>query len=235
MLAGGRALAIPSVLRASSARTLRMVPFANVSLIDPAASAYFARNHAFMVYDTLYGWNENLEPEPQMAEGAVTESDGKIVILTLRDGLRFHDGEPVRAHDAVASLRRWMTRNPYGQYLETIIEELVIVDDKRFRFRLSKPFPLMTTGFGAIDWPCVVMPERIARTDVSTLIDDASGSGPFRFKKDEYNSGDLIVYERNPSYVPRETGPPSLTAGPKIVHFDRVERCGNSGRGAANR
>jgi peptide/nickel transport system substrate-binding protein len=57
------------------------------------------------------------------------------------------------------------------------------------------------------------MPERIARTDASKLIDDPTGSGPFRFKRDEYNSGSLIVYERNPAYVPVGSGAPSRLPG----------------------
>ena len=223
LAAGGLALAAPSIARADAARTLKMVPFANVSVLDPQSAAYFARNHAYMVYDMLYGWNDKMESEPQMAAGHVTEDGGKSVTITLRDHLRFHDKEPVRAADAVASLRRWMKRNPYGQYLETITDELTALDDKKFRFRLKKPFPLMITGFGSIDWPCVVMPERIAKTDISVLITDPIGSGPFRFNKDAYDSGNLIVYDKNADYVPVSGGTARLTAGPKIVHFDRVE------------
>lgn len=217
-------LASPKVATAESVRTLRVVPYANVSSIDPiATSAYFARNHGFMVYDTLYGWNDRLEPDPQMAAGHLVEDGGKRVTVTLRSGLRFHDGEPVRAFDAVASLKRWMQRNPYGQRLVTLTDELLALDDMQLQFQLRKPFPLLIHGLGAIDWPCIVMPERIARTDAAKLIDDPTGSGPFRFKKDEYNSGNLIVYERNPAYVPVGSGTPSLTAGPKSVHFDRIE------------
>jgi peptide/nickel transport system substrate-binding protein len=116
-----------------------------------------------------------------------------------------------------------MQRNPYGQRLAMLTDELLALDDKSLRFRLKKPFPLLIHGMGSIDWPCVVMPERIARTDAAKLIDDPTGSGPFKFKKDEYDSGNLIVYERNPAYVPVASGVPSLTAGPKVVHFDRVE------------
>ena len=52
-----------------------------------------------------------------MAAGHTVEDDGKRVTITLRSELRFHDGEPVRAIDAVVSLKRWMQRNPYGQRL----------------------------------------------------------------------------------------------------------------------
>jgi peptide/nickel transport system substrate-binding protein len=67
------------------------------------------------------------------------------------------------------------------------------------------------------------MPERVARTDPFQQVRETIGSGPYRFKRDEFNSGSLVVYERNPDYSPTPAGTPSLTAGPKRVHFDRVE------------
>jgi peptide/nickel transport system substrate-binding protein len=67
------------------------------------------------------------------------------------------------------------------------------------------------------------MPERLAKTDPFQQVREAVGSGPFRFKANEFNSGSLVVYERFGDYIPVQTGTTSLTAGPKIAHFDRVE------------
>jgi peptide/nickel transport system substrate-binding protein len=67
------------------------------------------------------------------------------------------------------------------------------------------------------------MPERLAGIDAFTQVTDPAGSGPFRFKADERIPGARVVYERNPAYVPRGSGTPSGTAGPKVVHFDRIE------------
>ena len=66
------------------------------------------------------------------------------------------------------------------------------------------------------------MPERLA-TMAPVQVKELVGSGPFRFRADEQVSGSRLVYERNPAYQPRPTGEPSLLAGPKRVHFDRVE------------
>ena len=71
--------------------------------------------------------------------------------------------------------------------------------------------------------PAFVLPERLARTDPYKPIQDATGSGPFRFKADEFNAGSFAAYERHTAYQPAAAGEPSLTAGPKIVYFDRVE------------
>ena len=46
--------------------------------------------------DTLYAVNGKLEPKPQMAEGHTVSDDGRVYLIMLREGLKFHDGEPVR-------------------------------------------------------------------------------------------------------------------------------------------
>src|ERR1700709_815828 len=107
-------LAAPSIARAAGS-VLRMVPQANLTSIDPIwTTANITRNHGFMVYDTLYGLDAQLQPQPQMAAGQLVEDGGRRVTITLRDGLAFHDGSKVLARDAVASIRRWMKRNPFG-------------------------------------------------------------------------------------------------------------------------
>ena len=105
--AGGAVLACPSIVRAQPATTLRFVPYADLALLDPAVSAFVTRNHVLMVFDTLFGLDEAGTAQPQMLAGYAAEPDGLTWTLMLRDGLRFHDGSPVLARDAVASIRRW--------------------------------------------------------------------------------------------------------------------------------
>jgi len=226
-VAASMGLSLPRVAIAQPAqnRLLKAVPQANLTSLDPIwTTANVTRNHGYMVYDTLYGTDAQFRPHPQMAEGHMEENEGRRVTITLRSGLRFHDGEPVRATDCVASLARWMKRSPMGQKLETFVDALEADGDRRIVFRLKQPFPMLTAALGQVsNSPPFIMPERIARTDPFQQIRETIGSGPFRFVPREFNSGSLVVYERNPDYSPTPNGRPSLTAGPKIAHFDRVE------------
>ncbi|NMJ44020.1 ABC transporter substrate-binding protein [Roseomonas sp. JC162] len=223
----GAAGALPRFATAQPAqnRVLKMVPQANLTSLDPIwTTANITRNHGHMIFDSLYGLDANFVPQPQMAEGHVLDDGGKTVTITLRPGLKFHDGEPVRAQDAVPSIARWMKRNPFGQKLATVVESLEVVDDRRLRFKLKRPFPLLFKALGQVsNSPAFIMPQRLAETDAFQQVREAIGSGPFKFKADEFNSGSLVVYERFADYVPLSSGTPSLTAGPKIAHFDRVE------------
>ena len=101
-------LGAPSISRAAATPTLRFVPQANLSVLDPVfTTAAVTITHGYCVFDTLYGVNGKQQPQPQMAEGATVSDDGRTWLIRLRDGLRFHDGEPVRATDCAASLQRW--------------------------------------------------------------------------------------------------------------------------------
>src|SRR6185369_12123409 len=101
----GLAAAVAAPL--ASAQTLKVVMHSDVKALDPIWSgAYITRNHAYMIYDTLFAIDEKLQVKPQMVESWNTSPDGLIWTFTLRDGLEWHDGTPVTSEDCVASLKR---------------------------------------------------------------------------------------------------------------------------------
>src|SRR5258708_3102294 len=213
------------IARAGEASVLRYVPQVDLTVIDPVlTTAYITRFHATMVWDQLDGRDSQLQPHPQMVEGHTVEDDGRLWTFTLRDGLRFHDGEPVRGRDCVASIRRWAARDPMGQALLARLAEMTAPDDRSFTIRLTRPFSLVLNCLGKLGPPALlVMPERLALTDPVQSIKEAVGSGPFRFVPGERGVGRGVVYARNQDYVPRPNGAPDWLAGPKVVNFDRVE------------
>lgn len=222
--AGLATLAAPNV-RAQSAKVIKFVPQADLAVLDPIwTTATVTRNHGYLVFDTLYGMDAQYRIHPQMVEGHVTEDDGKLWRLTLREGMHFHDGEPVRAQDVVPSLQRWGKRDAFGSSLLAETDELSAVSDRVVQFRLKKPFALLPDALGksGVNMPAI-MPERLARTDAMTRVTEMVGSGPYRFMPGEWRQGSLAVYQRFDGYVPRPSGTTSFTAGPKHAYFDRVE------------
>lgn len=212
----------PGLAQSAGSRVLNFVPAAALTALDPIwTTAAVTRAHGYLVYDSLYGMDGSLQPHPQMAEGALFEDEGRLCTITLREGLRFHDGEPVLARDCVASLARWMKRSPLGQKLESTTEELAALDDRRLRFRLRRPFPLLLNALASVGPQAAIMPERLARTSAFEQVREVVGSGPYRFLAGEYVSGSRAVYARNTDYRPAGTGQ-GLTAGPKVTHFDRI-------------
>ena len=222
--AAAAALAAPSVVQAQNKRVLKFVPDADLAILDPMiTTSYQTRDHGYMVFDSLYGQDDEYRIQPQMAAGHVVEDDGKTWKISLRDGLVFHDGERVLAKDCVASINRWGKRDSFGQALMTMVNEIDAPDDRTIRFQLKQPFALLPDALGHYSPNMLpIMPVRLAETDPSKQVTEMVGSGPFRFKADERVAGSRVVYEKFDKYVPRNEVA-QRTAGGKMVHFDRVE------------
>ncbi|WP_376099121.1 ABC transporter substrate-binding protein [Roseomonas sp. CCTCC AB2023176] len=217
-------LAAPAVAQDARARVMRFVPQANLTSLDPIwTTATVTGNHGYYVFDTLYATDGQSRVQPQMAEGHEVLEDGKRWRFRLREGLRFHDNEPVRAADCIASLKRWCVRDPVGQLLARAVAEWRAVDDRTFEARLNKPFPLMLDALAKADASTpFIMPERLANTDPNRGLTEMVGSGPYRFVANEYNSGSRAVYEKFDGYVPRRE-PPDRQSGAKVAHIPRIE------------
>src|SRR6266446_6939944 len=208
----------------SASKTLRFIPQADLRSIDPIwTTAYVTRNFGYLVFDTLFSLDKDFKPQPQMVD-RWTVSDNRLVYsFVLRDGLRWHDGQPVRAADCVASLERWGKRDPLGQKLIEAIGEIRAVDDKTFTISLKYPFPLILDALGKpSSYVPFMMPERLAKTDAYQQNSEAIGSGPFKFVKEEWVPGNKVVFIKNTDYLPREEAP-SFAAGGKVAKVDRVE------------
>jgi peptide/nickel transport system substrate-binding protein len=224
VLAGASGFAAPSLAQPARTTTLRFVPQANLTALDPIwTSAIVTQMHGYHVYDTLYAVDGQQRARPQMAAGHEVSADGRVWRIRLREGLFFHDGEPVRAADCAASLARWSRRDAFGQILAAQVDEWRALDDRTLEIRLKRPFPLLLDALAKPDSNVpFIMPERLARTDASTQVSEMIGSGPYRFMRDEFVSGSRVVYMRNDRYRPRDE-PSDWASGGKVAHFPRIE------------
>ena len=209
---------------AQAEKVLRIVPHADLKNLDPIwTTAYITRNHGYMVYDTLFAADENLVVHPQMVDTHSVSEDGLTYTFTLRDGLKWHDGAPVKAEDCTASIARWGKRDGMGQKLLDFVKEMKVVDEKTFQIILNEPYGLVIDSLGKISSNTpFMMPKRLADTDAFEQVPEIVGSGPFKFAKDEWVPGSKVVYIKNEDYVPRSE-PASAAAGGKVVKVDRVE------------
>ncbi|WP_378946675.1 ABC transporter substrate-binding protein [Mesorhizobium sp. ANAO-SY3R2] len=209
---------------ASAESTLRAVIATDLKILDPIFTTdTMARNYGYMVYDTLFAFDEKFDIKPQMVDTHSVSADKLVYTFTLRDGLAFSDGQPVTTADVIASLRRWSEKDTLGIRLAGVTKEMVAVDDKTFTITLKEPFGLTLAALAktGANVP-FIMPARVAATPASEQITDYTASGPFVLKEDERKPGSLTVLVRNPHYLPRNE-PPSGMAGGKKVNIDRLE------------
>jgi peptide/nickel transport system substrate-binding protein len=208
---------------AAQAKTIRAVMHAPLRVTDVTVSgAYISRDHGYMIYDTLVALDENMQPQPQMANWTISE-DRKTYTFKLRDGLSWHDGTPVTAEDCVASLKRWEQRDQMGQMLATYTEALGATDAKTITLKLKKPVGFVLDALAKpSSYVPFMLPKRVADLPPTQASTDTIGSGPFKFVKEEFQPGVRTVYVKNEKYVPR-TEKSSWAAGGKVVKVDRVE------------
>jgi peptide/nickel transport system substrate-binding protein len=217
------ALRAPSVHAQKNAQTLQFVAEADLKVLDPIwNTAYITRNHGYLVYDTLFGTDENLQIKPQMVDRTNVSPDKMKYTFTLRDGLKWHNGEPVVSEDCVESLKRWGKRDRFGQLLMAHTAKIAPVDKKTFTLELAERFGAVLEALGkpSSNVP-FMMPARIAATSAEEQVKETIGSGPFRLARDESQPGEQVVYLRNADYVPRGE-PPSGSTGGKRAYLDKV-------------
>ncbi|MCC6472031.1 MAG: ABC transporter substrate-binding protein [Alphaproteobacteria bacterium] len=230
-LQGGLAVAAsvgaPAIVRGqtrpSAARTIRAVFHGDVPTYDPIwTTANMAAYAGGMVYDTLFGIDEQQNPKPQMV-GKWGLSDDKLkYTFELRDGLKWTDGTPVTTADVLPSLKRWAARDGGGQHMMLRVKDIAAKDEKTFTIELKEKYGLVLDILAKTSTPvCFIMRKKEAETDPMQKIEQVVGSGPFKLNLDETKPGTQYVYDRNPDYVPRSDAPSGI-AGGKVVKVDRV-------------
>lgn len=206
----------PSVLRVSLNTELQV--------LDPIITTINAtRVFAHMVFDTLVGVDSKGEYKPQMLDGWTVSGDRLTWIFTLRDGLAFSDGKPVMPEDCIASIKRWATKEALGKQMMDATASLTSVDAKTFQLKLTRPFGFVLEALGKPGHQIpVIMPKRLADLTSDKPVPEIVGSGPYIFRQDLWQPGNIAILDRNPAYKPRPE-PADALAGGKVAKIDRVQ------------
>lgn len=172
----------------TSGGVLKVAINAQPPSMDPSVSTATAtRDVARLVFESLLVLNDNYEPVPFLAEKVDVE-DNKKFTFHLRKGVKFHNGDEMKAEDVVASMNRW--KESESKAKQVIGDsEFVEVDEYTVELELAEPSSLAlgimaTAGqFGAI------MPKEINEAAGPEGVMEYIGTGPFEFvewKQDHY-------------------------------------------------
>lgn len=152
------------------------------------------------MFDGLVSYDFDMRPRPQLATAWETSADGLAMCFTLREGVRWHDGQPFTSADVAWSLLNvWKTLHGRGRATYANVEAVETPDPVTAVLRLSKPGPSIMNALAAAE--SQVLPRHLYEgTDIvaNPRNNAPVGTGPFRFK--EWRRGSAIVVERNPEY-----------------------------------
>lgn len=125
---------------AQPAQNLRIGLREDPDILDPTLARTFVGRIVFAsLCDKLFDINERLEIVPQLATGFRWE-DPRTLVISLRDGVRFHDGDAMDAQSVKYSLERHL--NMQGSFRRseiTVLQAVEVVDRLTVRLRLASP------------------------------------------------------------------------------------------------
>ena len=204
--------------------TLRVVSQASIPTLDPAfGGAYVTTAVASHMYETLFGWDANIEDQPVMVDSWSVSDDGLTWDFTLRDGLTFHDGAPVTAGDVASTYERWLASwyAIAGLMREFQDEDSFVVnDDSSFSVNLTEPTGSVIMSLAKPYGSPRIMPSRIDEgVTAGEQVEEWVGSGPYKFVS--WSQGDRITIERFDGFVSR-TEPTSLYTGAVNAYIDTL-------------
>ncbi|MGX7594280.1 ABC transporter substrate-binding protein [Planococcus plakortidis] len=179
-----------------------------------------ARKIGWHIYEGLFALNQDFEAAPLLAEDYEVSEDGKTYTITLREGVTFHNGEPVTAEDAKASIERWLKVSSVGKITNDHVES-VEADGSQLTIQLNKAYSSLLSDLAAPKSAAVVLPKAIAEAAGEKPLDHDQyiGTGPFQF--DSWKRGDEIVLSKYDDYASRTDETSGLT-GEKKAYVDSV-------------
>ena len=202
--------------------TLRVVAQGSFSSLDPLPlPAVISVHTSVHVYEHLFAWDFNLNPQPQLVDTWSISDDNMTYTFTLRDGITFHNGDPVTSDDAIASINRWLPA-PSVKNTAGFISEAVKVDDLTFVINLNEPFGGLVIGLGTSPHLSPqIWPEDIANSaPFSEPITEWIGTGPYEFET--WEPGNKLSIVRYDGFISRPE-PENFLAGGKRAYLDRIE------------
>jgi peptide/nickel transport system substrate-binding protein len=170
------------------------------TFLDPAETSGLSTPFVFLyaLHDALIKPLPGNNMAPCLAESWKESPDGLVYEFKLREGLRFHNGDPFTAEDVKFSFARY--RGVSAKILHERVKAVEIVDPHRVRFVLNDPWPdfLVFYATPATGAAWVVPKKYIEKVGEDGFARHPIGLGPFRFLR--MSPGTELVLEANEQY-----------------------------------
>ena len=155
----------------------------------------------YCAYEGLFTYDMQYQAIPELVATHTVSDDGLTHTMALRQGVMFHNGEELKAADAIASLERWGRISGVGKRLMEKTSELAQVDDYTIEFRLSEPYGTILIALAHNTQACTIHPKSIldaAGDDPITDPEQYIGTGPYRLV--EWQRDAAMRFERFDDY-----------------------------------
>jgi peptide/nickel transport system substrate-binding protein len=209
MLLTAAAAAFALVAGTASAQTLRIGLNEDIDTLDPTLGTTFVGRIVFAsICDKLFDLDDKLNIVPQLATAYEWGGDSKSLLIKIRSGVKFHDGEPMDAAAVKFSLDRHKSMDGSRRRTELAqVNSVEVVDPTTIKVNLSTPFsPLLAV---LADRAGMIVSPKAVQTMGARFTTAPVCAGPFKFV--ERVAQDRIVVDRFADYWDKGN-----------IHFDRV-------------
>jgi peptide/nickel transport system substrate-binding protein len=193
---------VPDGSKASAQQAKKVIKFGvnrAAENLDPVTQDANPDIWAFMqIYQQLVRVNVKGDGfEPDLAEKWTTSADGRTWTFNLRKNAKFSSGDPVKASDAVWSLKRARdTKGPWKWALEAV-EDIQAKDDHTVVISLKEPWAPFLADISLFSNS--ILPEKAFKNATAEDISNKPvGSGPFMLT--EWKKGEVLIMKANPHY-----------------------------------
>ena len=213
-------LAVSSPLQAND--TLRYATVGEPPSLDQhVVTSDLATTIAHHIFEGLYTFDANYEPSPLLAAGETISDDGKAITIELREGVTFHDGQPMTSADVVASLERWGAHGSRGKLLFANVASVSAAGEHAVTLTFKSSFGPWKNLMAFINGGPAIYPAQVASMAGKAPIDiaDYVGTGPYSFSEWKPNRHIELVRFDDYSSPP---GSANGYAGERAAHFERL-------------
>ena len=171
------------------------------------------------VVETLYTVDTDWSPIPHLAEGHAVSNGGRVYTITLRRGVRFHNGKEMTAADVVTSLNRWGRIGSVGKTVWKSVEAVDAKGPHEIVIRLKESSGVLLSALAAGANGAAIYPKEIIDATGDGQLKQFIGTGPFRFV--EHKPDRHVRLARFKEYAAR-SDPPNGTGGKRIAYLDEL-------------
>jgi peptide/nickel transport system substrate-binding protein len=197
--------------------TIGEPPPLDVMLTTADVAAVIGRH----IFETLYAYDSNYNPRPLLADSDRVGDGGKTIVITVRQGVAFHNGKEMTASDVVASMKRWGQFGARGKLLMGNATSVEATGKYEVTLKLSAPNGAWKTLIADVNGGLAIYPEEIVSKAGNQPIEqkDYIGTGPYKFK--EWRPNRYVEVEKFDRYNSRKDAGDGF-AGARVANFDAI-------------
>jgi peptide/nickel transport system substrate-binding protein len=182
-------------------------------------TAVITQQISWHIYETLYTYDKNFVPIPMLAEGHAISDGGRRYTITLRKGVKFHNGREMTSADVVPSLQRWGKISTPGKPLWKNVEAVEAKDPYTVVIHLKEPSGSLLYGLGRPNAGAAIYPKEVIAAAGDQQVKEFIGTGPYRFV--EHRPDRHIKLARFKDYAPRTEAPDGY-GGRRTAYLDEI-------------